>query len=393
MTAPVFRFASSLSTETSTEKALADVSSGVRTLLDGSRADLSFLFFSPHHAEEIAASISRLRADLGGGLLIGCAGESIVGTGREVEGMPAVSLWSASLPGARLDPFHLDYARTSDGGSFLGWPDDFLDSWPEPSGLLMLADPFTFPADQLAERLNEDRPGVSLLGGMASGASRPGQNPLLLDDAVHARGAVGVRISGAAKLQAVVSQGCRPIGKPFVVTKAERTVVEELGGKPALARLQEVFDALSPADKRLFQQGLHVGRAMSEYKDEFGRGDFLIRNVLGVEPESGAVVLGDQVRVGQTVQFHVRDAASADEDLRELLASGGGAPAGALLFTCNGRGERMFAAPNHDAGAIKNAWGEFPLAGFFAQGELGPVGGRNFLHGFTAAIAVFRPAE
>jgi len=194
----------------------------------------------------------------------------------------------------------------------------------------------------------------------------------------------------------VVSQGCRPIGRPFVVTKAERNVILELGGAPALAKLRELFAELAPDDQRLAQQGLHVGQVINEYQEAFGRGDFLVRNVQGVDPDTGAIAIGDFVRVGQTVQFHVRDAETADEDLNALLASArqsaGGDCQGALVFTCNGRGTRLFDEPHHDAGCLARHF-DVPAAGFFAQGEIGPIGGKNFLHGFTASIALFRAPD
>jgi small ligand-binding sensory domain FIST len=181
----------------------------------------------------------------------------------------------------------------------------------------------------------------------------------------------------------------------MVVTKAEQNIISELGGKPALEQLRAVFRTLAPEEEEMVQRGLHVGRAISEYRDHFGRGDFLVRNVVGADPQSGAIGIGDLVRTGQTVQFHVRDARTADEDLRELLAAGdrNRPPLGALLFTCNGRGTRLFPAPHHDAQAVRQAFGEVPVAGLFAQGEIGPIGGQNFLHGFTASIALFEPDE
>ena len=212
-----------------------------------------------------------------------------------------------------------------------------------------------------------------------------------------ARGAVAVLVQGPVRISTVVSQGCRPIGRPFVVTKAERNVIRELGGRPPLAQLQELFAELSSDEQTLARQGLHVGQVIDEYRETFGRGDFLVRNVQGADPESGAIAIGDWVRVGQTVRLHVRDAASADRDLREALraqadALGDAGAAGALLFTCNGRGSHMFDVPDHDATAIEDGLG-VPAAGFFAAGEIGPVGGRNFLHGFTATMAVFPAAD
>jgi small ligand-binding sensory domain FIST len=201
-----------------------------------------------------------------------------------------------------------------------------------------------------------------------------------------------VLLRGPLGLRSVVSQGCRPIGRPFLVTRARQNVIEELGGRPVLEQLQELWQALTPEDQELFQQALHIGLVMNEYRGEFRRGDFLVRNVMGLDRDTGALVITDRVRVGQTVQFHVRDAATADEDLHALMRPDAGAqgrPAGALVFSCNGRGTRLFPEPHHDARAIRAEAGDIPLAGFFAQGELGPVAGQNFIHGFTASVALF----
>jgi small ligand-binding sensory domain FIST len=340
--------------------------------------------------------------------LIGCTGESIVGGAREIEDGPALSLWLARLPGVTIQPMRLRFERTPEGGTIVGWPDNLPERWPDGSALMMLAEPFSFPADLLLERLNEDQPGVPVLGGMASGAHAPGENRLILSGGVRERdggsdadcefdsGAVAVLIHGPLRMRAVVSQGCRPIGRHFVVTRADKNVILELSGKPAMQQLQEVFDGLSDRDRQLVQRGLHVGLVTNEYQDTFRRGDFLVRNCVGADPQAGAIAIGDFVRPGQTVQFHVRDEETADEDLRELLTAAGGdanmassASSGALLFTCNGRGTRLFSEPDHDAAAVCAALGNLPLAGFFAQGELGPIGGKNYLHGFTASVAVF----
>jgi small ligand-binding sensory domain FIST len=199
---------------------------------------------------------------------------------------------------------------------------------------------------------------------------------------------VGALIGPGTKLSTVVSQGCRPIGRPLTVTKSEGGVVYELAGLPALERLVEMArSGMSERDINLINQGLHLGLVIDEHKADFGRGDFLVRNVMGADQSNGAIVVGDAVEVGTTVQFHVRDADAADTDLRELLAPR--TADGALLFTCNGRGSRLFEEPNHDAGVIGEALDNPPVAGFFAAGELGPVGGRNFMHGFTASLALF----
>jgi small ligand-binding sensory domain FIST len=214
----------------------------------------------------------------------------------------------------------------------------------------------------------------------------------LLGREVYEEGAVAALIEGPVRIRSIVSQGCRPVGRPFVVTKSERNVILELSGQTAMQRLHEVYETLGDREKTLLQSGLHVGRVLSEYQDEYRRGDFLVRNVVGADPKAGAIAIGDHVKTGATVQFHIRDADTADDDLRALLADAmdeGAKPAGALLFTCNGRGSRLFGEEHHDARCVQTAFNGVPLAGFFAQGELGPVKGLNFLHGFTASMALF----
>jgi small ligand-binding sensory domain FIST len=401
-TASVPRFAAALSRAADTREAVQEVCDAVLSARAVSAADktaavpsLAVVFLSPHHAAKAAMVAGAICDRLHTEAVIGCTGESIAGGAEEIEDGPAMSLWTADLPGAKVELMHLEYARAPDGGSFVGWPDSLVEAWPEGATMLLLGEPFTFPADVLLEQLNEEHPDVPVIGGMAGGGHQQGEIRLLLGRGEMRQGAVAAMLSGAVRVRPVVSQGCRPIGKPFVVTKAERNIVHELGGQPPLALLKELFASLSPADQQMMQSGLHLGRVTNEYRDAFRRGDFLVRNVIGVDGQTGSIAIGDWVRVGQTVQFHLRDAASADQDLRELLAvvQQEGRAAGALMFTCNGRGTRLFDVAHHDAGAVRDMLGPVPLAGFFAQGEIGPIGGRNFLHGFTASLAVFEVSE
>ncbi|MBM3660017.1 MAG: hypothetical protein FJW95_11025, partial [Actinobacteria bacterium] len=223
-------------------------------------------------------------------------------------------------------------------------------------------------------------------GGLASAAARPGGNRLLVDGRIQAEGAAGVLVGGTP-VHTVVSQGCRPVGEPFVITRGSRNFVEELGGRPALDRLRELADQVDDSERELLQRGLQIGFVVDEHRTEFGRGDFLVRNVLGADRSSRAIAVSEQVEVGRTVQFHVRDAAAADEDLRELLARASGEAA--LVFTCNGRGRALFGEPDHDSGLIAELLGPIPTAGMFCAGELGPVGRRNALHAYTASLALF----
>jgi small ligand-binding sensory domain FIST len=353
--------------------------------------DLALVFVSAAYGRGVRGVLDGLSDLLPARALLGTTAEGVVANGAEHEQGPAVAVWLARLPGAVVAPFALQYGQTQDGGTFLGWPRELEGGWPENAAVLLLADPFSFPVDALIRRLEEDRPGVPIIGGMASGGDTPGSNTLVVGSTSYDSGAVAVVIGGGVRIRPVVSQGCRPIGRPLVITRAEANVIVELGGRPALERLREIYGELDEADRGLVRSSLHVGRAASEYRDAFRQGDFLVRNVVGADPESGVIAVGDMMRTGQTIQFHVRDAASADEDLRRLLtdARGAASPAGAVMFTCNGRGARLFEEPHHDARCVRDCLGPIPVAGFFAQGEIGPIGRRTFLHGFTASIAVF----
>ncbi|MDG3006325.1 FIST signal transduction protein [Paludisphaera mucosa] len=355
---------------------------------DPDPADLTLIFSSRHHAA-VLGKLSQAFLEQGRTRhVLGCTGESIVGDEQEVENKPALAVWSlhhsaAEIQAVRFDP----------GGGSLRQSLASLEK-PSESTLILLADPFTFGVNDLLKIANEDLVGLKILGGMASAGNEPGSNRLLLDGEAFTDGAVALRISGPIAVRTVVSQGCRPIGRTLLVTKAEQNIIRELGRRPALEALREIFRDLPEEDVDKVKEGLHIGRVINEYQESFHRGDFLVRNVVGAE-ESGAIQINDLIRVGQTVQFHVRDAETADEDLRESLArrpkgdEGGTVPVGALLFSCNGRGTRLFDVPNHDVATIREVLGPIPVAGFFAMGELGPIGGQNFMHGFTASVAVF----
>ena len=386
-------FSAAISTAHETTRAIDEVCNRALGELQGT-PDLALVFFSAHHAEEAETIAQSLQQRLSPRCLMGCTGEAIVGNDQEIEKNPAVSLWLGRWPQpVQMEAFHLILEQTSDGVSMLGWPDGLMQANPENAAILLLGDPFTFPTDAFLQQVNEEHPKLRVMGGMASGGRGPGESRLLQGDQSPIEGAVGILLQGPIPMRSIVSQGCRPIGQPMVITKGHGNIIEELGGQPPLVRLQQLWKSLSPRDQQLFQQGLHIGRVINEYKSEFQRGDFLVRNVLGLDRETGSLAITDAVRLGQTVQFHVRDAESADEDLRALLQTDRSAnkarPGGALVFTCNGRGTRLFGAPHHDAGAVRQEMGVLPLAGFFAQGELGPVGGQNFIHGFTASVVLF----
>jgi small ligand-binding sensory domain FIST len=362
-----------------------------RALLGGMPPSLAVLFASAHFFGSAEALVAAVAGETGGVPLIGCVADAVAGGGREIESEPAVSLWLATDIGP-VETFAMEFVQTSSGGAFGGYR-----FGPDAAGVhLMICDPFTFPAGDLLAHLNEHVPGAVVMGGMASGGLRLRQSQLFLGGRVLARGAVGAHLPRAG-IHPLVAQGCRPVGDPYTVTRADGSVIFELGGRPPLTRLREVAAGLPGPERELLAQGAHLGMVIDEYQAEPGQGDFLVRGIAGADPGSGAMAVGGEVGVGQTVQFHIRDARSADEDLRRALEReaavlGGRRAAGALLFTCSGRGSRMFAEPDHDAGLVAKLLGEIPVAGFFCEGEFGPVGGQNFLHTFTASIALFPDA-
>jgi small ligand-binding sensory domain FIST len=350
--------------------------------------DLAIAFAASPHVARGKWILSAVHDQLQPANLLGCAAGGVLAAGHEIEEGPGAVVWALSAPGGEISTHHLTAERSGDEVLIAGVPDEPGDA------ILVMADPYSFPTEALLSQLNESHPGVPALGGLAS-AAVGGRGVLLRDGDVCSEGAVACTLSGVPLLPCV-SQGAAPVGPEMRITAAEGNLVRELAGKPAIRRLTEVIAALPEHEQELARGGVMLGIVIDENKPEFERGDFLVRPIIGAEQSSGTVAVGERVRMGQTVRLHVRDAVSADEDLREALrrqsdALGSAGAAGALLFTCNGRGSHMFSVPDHDAAAIEDAL-EVPAGGFFCAGEIGPVGGRNFLHGFTATMAVF-PAE
>jgi small ligand-binding sensory domain FIST len=356
--------------------------------LDG-RCDLCVLFAGAPHLPLSKWILSAVHDELDPANLIGCGAGGLVGGGREIEEGPGAVVWAASMPDAEISTHHFRVEPEGDDLELIGVPDELGEDC-----LILLADPYTFSTEALLARLNESRPDLPVLGGLAS-AAVAGSGTLFRDGDVLAEGAVACSLSGVPVL-ACVSQGAAPVGPEMTITAAEDNVIHELASRPAIERLTEAIAALPQREQELARGGVMLGLVIDENKPEYLRGDFLIRPIVGADQEAGTIAIGEPIRVGQTVRLHVRDEASADEDLRDALArqtralASEGA-AGALLFTCNGRGSHMFSIPDHDAAAVEDTLG-VPAGGFFCAGEIGPIGGRNFLHGFTATMAVFPAA-
>jgi small ligand-binding sensory domain FIST len=373
-----------------TVEAAAEAADRARAGLSAA-CDLAFVFASGQHLSMAKWLLSEVLDRLDPRALIGCGAGGTVAGGRELEDTAGLVVWAASLPGAELETMHLTAERDTEGFRLLGLPESLSGPAEEAESLIALCDPFSFPPEELLAHVERSRPQVPVLGGLAS-ASVGGSAVLLRDGDLHADGAVAVRVTGREVLPCV-SQGAGPVGPEMTITRAEANVIGGLAGKPAMERLGEVIAGLPDHERSLAASGVLIGVVINENRPEYERGDFLVRPIIGADRESGSIAIGESVRVGQTVRLQVRDAASADADLREALraqaqALGPAGAAGTLLFTCNGRGSHMFDVPDHDAGAVEDALGA-PTAGFFCAGEIGPVGGRNFLHGFTATMAVF----
>ncbi len=382
-----------LSHEAHPEVAAHAVAASVHEALGEAECHLAFVFFSPHFSSDIPRMVEIIHENLRPQTLVGCMGQGIIGGDQEIEEQPGLVLWGLRSTDMRVVPFMLTPKTEGEVASLEGWPIG-LEATTHPYTFFLFADPFSTPIDELLSLLEEHAPGSSAIGGISSGGMDVGESRLVFNRDIIRSGVVGVAVQGGVDIRTVVSQGCQPIGERYVVTKVDRNVIQELGGIPPLERLEATLKALDEHEQQQAAHGLQVGIAMDEHRPEFGQGDFLIRGLLGADRQSGSLAIADFVQEGQTIQFHVRDAHAASEDFHLLLSKErvihpDSLPKGALLFSCNGRGRRFFETPHHDVATLQQQMGTIPIAGFFAGGEIGPVSGKNFLHGYTASMALF----
>jgi len=384
------RIGCGLSTGPDARIAAIEAGTDARQALEGASADLVIVFCSGAHLATPDATLEGVHEALAPAALVGCGAGGVLGAGREIEGGTAVTVWAAAFDGGgHAETFHAHALPGRQEGEIAvgGMP-----SAAGASATLLFPDPYSFPADRALADLALTAPGVPVLGGISSARTLDGEAALFLDDTVVTGGAVGAVLHGVEILPCV-SQGAAGIGPVLQISAVDGHVIRELDGRPALETLRAAIEGLSQDERELVSGGLLLGVAIDGAHTLQGAHDYLVRGIIGADPEGGTITVGAPVREGQVVRLHTRDAGSADHDLRsalELRSSAlGGSAAGALVFTCNGRGQNMFGTPDHDADAVDEELGGAPCSGFFAAGEIGPVGGENFLHGFTATVAVF----
>lgn len=394
------KWASALAKQSDEEQNLSELffqlSQEIKAQLGKRSCDLALCFVAPQFAEQAETISELIQTELKPKTFAGCTAGGIIGGGIELEQEAAIALAAAHLPDVKINSFHVeDDALPDMDASPQKWEEFVGARAGELPDFILLPDPFSFRIDALVQGLDYAFPQAVKIGGLASGAHQPGKNRLFLNDKTYRSGAVGLALSGNIVVETIVAQGCRPVGRTFRVTKCKNNVLLELDGKPAVQALYEVLEAMSPKDQQLAKFSLFLGVVMDEFKDNFKPGDFLIRNILGLEPNSGALLVGELLRNERTIQFHLRDADTSSDDLRSLLKQYKDAhsetPKGALLFSCLGRGEHLYGSPNHDSDCFKDYLGQIPLSGFFCNGEIGPVGGTTFLHGYTSSFGIFRP--
>ena len=366
----------------------------LRRQLRAPHVSLGLVFMSPRffaHARQVL-EILRVHARIP--LLAGCSSPSLIVGEQEVEKNAGLSLGLYALPGAELKAFHFTQEQVEEANGPGYWR---LETGLEPAqtnGWLVFIDPFHLDSEAWLRTWNEAYAPLPVLGGLASGDVEEQLTQVYLNGEVFEEGGVAISCGGGVKLAGITSQGCTPIGETWTLTRVEQNIIHQIGNRPAYEVLAETFNQLSPEDQKQARGNLFIGLVVNEYLEEFHRGDFLIRNLLGADPRSGSIAVGALPRLGQTIQFQRRSAAAATADMNELLTRakaqlGATAIYGGCLCSCNGRGQNLFGRPNHDAQIVQQRLGPLGLAGFFCNGEIGPVGQKSFLHGYTASLALF----
>ncbi len=366
-----------------------------RGRLPGERADLALIFVTPPLIPQIREINELVQVHARASLLAGCSAPGVIGQSEEIEHGAAIAILLLSLPGAHFTPMRFTGADVDEANGPGWWHAHTGVGADSSRGWLVFADPHSLDAERWLRQWNEAYPRIPTLGGLAGGTPGSEDTTLFLNQEVFTDGGIGISIRGSVRLEPIISQGCTPIGRAWTITAAERNFIQRIGNLPALTVLQDTFNSLPDPEKARANGNIFVGLAVDEYLEEHRRGDFLVRNLLGADPNRGVVAVGAQVRVGQTLQFQFRDGTAATEDFSALLSQtrmrlASDRIIACCLCSCAGRGEGLFGRRHHDTGLVQDHLGGLlPLAGFFCNGEIGPIGNRNHLHGYTASLALF----
>ena len=389
------KWASAISESANVEEAVSECAESIK-LIVGNSPDLVFVFPSFNFSGQFKDISNALSKHFENSVIMGCSGNGVIGAGREVEHTPGFAMCAAELPEVEITPFHISDSDLPDG-------DDPPNKWENVLGVsreshpnfVLLADPFSVRGENLLMGMDYAYPDCKIVGGLASGGAQPGSNALYLNNITYDHGIAGVALSGNIEINTIVAQGCKPIGSLSRITKCERNILQELDGRSPFDILGETYNDLNEADQKLFQNSLFLGVVMDPFESSPGIGDFLIRNIVGANPDAGQLAVGQMLREGQLVQFHLRDAQTSTENLSNMLdeyqSTSFGPETGALMFSCLGRGKYLYEEPDHDTDLFREKIGDLPLTGFFCNGEIGPVSGSTFLHGYTSSFGIFKP--
>ena len=389
------KWASAISESENVEEAVSECAESIKSIV-GNSPDLVFVFPSFNFSGQFKDISNALSKHFENSVIMGCSGNGVIGAGREVEHTPGFAMCAAELPEVEITPFHISDSDLPDG-------DDPPNKWENVLGVsresrpnfVLLADPFSVRGENLLMGMDYAYPDCKIVGGLASGGTQPGSNALYLNNITYDHGIAGVALSGNIEINTIVAQGCKPIGSLSRITKCERNILQELDGRSPFDILGETYNELNEADQKLFQNSLFLGVVMDPFESSPGIGDFLIRNIVGANPDAGQLAVGQMLREGQLVQFHLRDAQTSTENLSNMLdeyqSTPFGPETGALMFSCLGRGKYLYEEPDHDTDLFREKIGDLPLTGFFCNGEIGPVSGSTFLHGYTSSFGIFKP--
>ena len=389
------KWASAISESENVEEAVSECAESIKSIV-GNSPDLVFVFPSFNFSGQFKDISNALSKHFENSVIMGCSGNGVIGAGREVEHTPGFAMCAAELPEVEITPFHISDSDLPDG-------DDPPNKWENVLGVsresrpnfVLLADPFSVRGENLLMGMDYAYPDCKIVGGLASGGTQPGSNALYLNNITYDHGIAGVALSGNIEINTIVAQGCKPIGSLSRITKCERNILQELDGRSPFDILGETYNDLNEADQKLFQNSLFLGVVMDPFESSPGIGDFLIRNIVGANPDAGQLAVGQMLREGQLVQFHLRDAQTSTENLSNMLdeyqSTPFGPETGALMFSCLGRGKYLYEEPDHDTDLFREKIGNLPLTGFFCNGEIGPVSGSTFLHGYTSSFGIFKP--